>query len=78
MAVFEDAVVCGVDVLGATEKAGKTGVDGQFGVESTNYAVIKKFVSKCVGQGRCGVCIWMGFVDDGHAGEVFEYATWVK
>lgn len=77
VAVFEDAVVGGVDVFGAAEVGGETGVGGQFGVECTDYAVVEKLVCECAGEGGGGVGVWVGFVDDGHAGEVFEYATWV-
>lgn len=42
MAVFEDAVVCGVNMVGAAEIGGEIGVGGEFNVESADDAVIEE------------------------------------
>lgn len=50
---------------------------GELCVESEDYAVIEDLLCECVGDGGGAVCVWGGFTDDEHAGEVFEHATWV-
>lgn len=77
MAVLEDAIVCGVDVLGVAEVGGQTGVGREFGVEGQNYAVVEELICEGAGEGGGGVRIWGDFPDDGHAGEVLKHATWM-
>lgn len=76
MAVFEDAVVCGDDVVRAAEIGGQTGVGGELSVKGEDYAVVEDLVCECIGEGGWGVCVLEGFTDDEHAGEVFEHAPW--